>query len=276
MKAMEFRNKGKLVIVCALIIASLMQVNCRTTNQGKVRYVNGKQTAATINLKCSPPPKTYAKSLEFVVKASLDSLKLLSKTQMEVALNQKISTLAQYTSEGLDKALFLYQMCIMVNNTNMSAEQTSELLKIAASSWDENGEIRKQLTGLSKNLQELKSYQHYSTFNILGQPFNAGFGISIESDLIKRMTRVLNKSDKKVELKVEKSTFYALDSITKAYPNFPFGFYFLALLDKSYALPSWRKNAERAIEILNVTTSIEGHHNHHDMALKNLIELFKE
>jgi hypothetical protein len=56
-------------------------------------------------------------------------------------------------------------------------------------------------------------------------------------------------------------------------PRFPFGHYALALCLLQKGDPTWRHQAEAAVEILRITTTIAGHHVNHDQTLQFLLQL---
>jgi hypothetical protein len=61
--------------------------------------------------------------------------------------------------------------------------------------------------------------------------------------------------------------------VIEKFPKFPFSYYGLALCLRLKGDESWKYYAEKAIEIFRKTTSISGHDNQHDQALKYLRDL---
>ena len=102
---------------------------------------------------------------------------------------------------------------------------------------------------------------------------SAGDGITIKTDLSVRMEKVLIKKGNQAFVKVDKANIPILEEIIKKYPNFPFGYYAMAVLRQSLGYKDWRNFSNKGIEILTITTSISGHAVTHDKVLAYLKSL---
>lgn len=103
---------------------------------GKVKYGKGGTIeSGTSVTRCTPPAKRYAKNLDAIVKASVDSVGNLPTGQIELGLKQTVTRLSDYTSEGLDIDLLLFRLCEMANNRGLSAEQVERLNSQTIEAW---------------------------------------------------------------------------------------------------------------------------------------------
>jgi hypothetical protein len=106
---------------------------------GKVKYgKDGVIESGTSKTKCTPPTKRYTKSIDAVVKGSIDSLLKFPKGNLEVGVKNTVTRLSDYSSEGLDIDLILFRVCEMANNRGLSASQTETLMRRAIDAWGQN------------------------------------------------------------------------------------------------------------------------------------------
>ncbi len=123
---------------------------------------------------------------------------------------------------------------------------------------------------LEREMLDIKEYSFYADYNITGTNLNAGTGLSISSDLYNRMSKILSIKDDNAFIIQDQENIKLIDEIIELYPYFPFGYFAKFQILKNFDDPDWRKYAERAIQIFEVTTTISGHNASHDQALKIL------
>jgi hypothetical protein len=71
-------------------------------------------------------------------------------------------------------------------------------------------------------------------------------------------------------LSCDAPTLEKLHRVAESNPRFPFTYYGIALCQRKSNEPTWRTHAEKAVEILKMTTSLEDHHAIHDKILAEL------
>ena len=103
---------------------------------GKTKYgADGAIISGSATTKCSHPTKRYAKGLEIKVKNGIDSLAMIPAANIDLALSQTVTRVADYSSDGLDIDLILFRLCEISINKGFSANQTDSLFKTAIDSW---------------------------------------------------------------------------------------------------------------------------------------------
>lgn len=80
----------------------------------------------------------------------------------------------------------------------------------------------------------------------------------------------------KTSIQIEPEAEQRYREIIQKYPKFPFGHYFLAVCLRKGGNDEWRVHAHRALEILKITTRIDGHHSHHDEFLEKVSVWFEK
>lgn len=111
-------------------------LSCSSSKMGKIQYgENGVVKSGTGVSRCTHPQKTYTKSLEVVVKGTIDSIANIGNANLNVGLQQAVTRLNDYSPEGLDIDLILFRICEMANNRGLNATQIDELTKIALDAW---------------------------------------------------------------------------------------------------------------------------------------------
>lgn len=110
--------------------------SCNSSKMGKIQYgENGVIKSGTGVSRCTHPQKTYTKSLEVVVKGTIDSIAKIGNANLNVGLRQAVTRLNDYSPEGLDIDLILFRVCEMANNRGLNATQIDELTKIVLDAW---------------------------------------------------------------------------------------------------------------------------------------------
>ena len=107
--------------------------------------------------------------------------------------------------------------------------------------------------------------------DVWGKEMHVGNGLSGgDTELSKMMKKVLEVRDNRIHVRLDESALQAVNKVIEKYPKFPFGHSSKANMLLLRDMKEWRNSAQKAIEILEITTSIEGHKSHHDEVLKQL------
>lgn len=75
--------------------------------------------------------------------------------------------------------------------------------------------------------------------------------------------------------KYDDSSISILSTIIEKYPKFPFGYYGMSQALLRRKDPAWKEFAKKALSILIITTSIDGHKPEHDQTFEALTEWLK-
>lgn len=123
--------------------------------------------------------------------------------------------------------------------------------------------------------RDFKDYSEYSSvaeLDFVGNPpgIAPGSDLVCNSWLCNQLKGTYTKKNGQIYMSRDK---YACDkyiAITKKQPKFPFSYYFVALCLKEKNDDDWNIYAAKAITILEITTTIDGHRVHHDKILDKL------
>lgn len=145
---------------------------------------------------------------------------------------------------------------------------------------DEISQKDQEIRDLNSEISGVKDFSHIATLNLFGLDQMYGFGLTgWKTELYNLMFSVVIKKENGYQFKYDDSSISILSTIIEKYPKFPFGYYGM-----SYALlrrkdPAWKEFAKKALSILIITTSIDGHKPEHDQtfeALNQWLKLEKE
>jgi hypothetical protein len=75
------------------------------------------------------------------------------------------------------------------------------------------------------------------------------------------------------DIKLDEPSMKRFEEAARRFPDFPFPYYILALYKHDHQQSDWKEYAQKALEILDQTTLIQGHHSDHDEAKNTLQEL---
>jgi hypothetical protein len=134
-----------------------------------------------------------------------------------------------------------------------------------------NQEIKK----LTKDVFDIKEYADVAKMNVFGLEMESSGSIIISSGLSKLMENVLERKDKNITIKLTDSSLFFANKVIQNFPRFPFGYWAKAVILSSKSDINGMTFAIKAKEILEITTSINGHHKNHDEVLEKLREAIK-
>lgn len=128
--------------------------------------------------------------------------------------------------------------------------------------------LREKASKLEGDLEGLRRYSGIAQLNIFGLTGKFGEGLSESSPLSRALDGAYEEIEDGVERTYRPNCSAAgvarLKEATSKFPDFPFAHWALAMCRGQEGDPLWRTHAEQALEILEHTTRIAGHHAHHD------------
>lgn len=129
----------------------------------------------------------------------------------------------------------------------------------------------KEIIKLNKEVIGIKGYSNIAKLDIWGLEVHLGYGlIGGETELSILMKKILEQKSNRLGPKLDDSTSILIDKVIEKYPKFPFGYYCKVLFQIQRNKNPWKEFATIAIEILEITTTIEGHKSDHDQVLDQL------
>ena len=137
--------------------------------------------------------------------------------------------------------------------------------------------LRGKTSELERELKGWKRYADVAEFNACGVRTVARLGLTrttaISRTLAERHTCKKDGRQPRVLISCDRKGIAAFRDVAEIKPDFPFTYWALAMCAWRAGDEEWRTYAEQAVNILEHTTQIEGHHEHHDEALQQLREL---
>lgn len=155
------------------------------------------------------------------------------------------------------------------SNQNLIGQNKDMLEKVGRYQADLE-ERNKTIELLQEEIRNVKVYSNYAKMDVYGRDMIPGYGMKVSSDLIDRMTKILVEQNGSIYVKNDKTLLPEIDNVIRLYPNFPFGHWARYNLLKTLGDNRWKESATKAIDIFEITTTIEGHNRAHDNALKVL------
>jgi hypothetical protein len=141
-----------------------------------------------------------------------------------------------------------------------------------------NGEKDKEIQQLGKEISNIKEYTNMAPLNVWGLTIDPGGSIIETSSISAVMQNVwdFDVKTKSYTLRRTDSALYFSDIATQRFTNFPFGFYSKAfiILSKNPNDSEGLAALKKAKRILEITTTIYGHHPAHDQVLAEINKRF--
>jgi len=132
---------------------------------------------------------------------------------------------------------------------------------------EKDEEIKK----LNDDISGVKNYSHVAMLDLYGVEQEYGYPLTgWKTELYNLMESVLEKKKEGTSFKSNDTSLTILNKVIVKYPNFPFGYFGIALILLQQGKSGWQQYANKAVEILKITTSIEGHKGIHDQVLQQL------
>ena len=123
-----------------------------------------------------------------------------------------------------------------------------------------------------RDLTAVKDYGAVAKLNYLGTTGTVAPPLEETSPLSISIRSLVSDDGKNATVKCDQSAVNQYKNLIEQYPQYPFGYFYLAACLENQGDSMWRITAKQAIEILGLTTSIAGHNPTQDLALKVLKE----
>ena len=125
-------------------------------------------------------------------------------------------------------------------------------------------DLRELSADLEDQLAGLRLYSDVAELNAFGDPGLAGLGLSYSSPLTRTLEGAWAERDGRYFPRCDQAGLAKFSTAVESHPTFPFTHYALSECAFEAGDDNWRPHAERAVEILEHTTQLAGHHSHHD------------
>jgi len=176
-----------------------------------------------------------------------------------------------------NKELLFQNTSLIKSNSEVSGNnkgllnQNTEMLNKIAKYQNDIEERNRKIQELESQVDNVKKYNFFADMDITGRNMSTPDGnIVITTGITILMDKILDKTDNNYVVKSDASTLTLINEVIKKFPDFPFGYYTKAIYLRTKKKEDWKISANKAIEILEVTTKINGHHLNQDQALKEL------
>ena len=140
--------------------------------------------------------------------------------------------------------------------------------------------LRGRTSELERELKGWKRYASVAELNACGVRTVARLGLTRTTALSRTLgqahTCKRDGEQPRVVVGCDRKGIAAFRNAAEIEPDFPFSYWGLAMCTERAGDEEWRTYAEKAVTILEHTTEITGHHEHHDEALQQLRELLSE
>ena len=136
--------------------------------------------------------------------------------------------------------------------------------------------LRQRAVQLESELGGLKRYSSVSKLNARGLTGIAGAGLTESSALSGALEGAYIEREGRLYPRCNAEGAAQFAKVAREHPSFPFAHYALAVCQHHAGNPEWRRHANRAVEILDHTTDLDGHHPHQDQIHQELQQLLRE
>jgi hypothetical protein len=131
-----------------------------------------------------------------------------------------------------------------------------------------------------KELSVLQQYTEVSQLNILGKSGKVRAPLTEETPISRMLAGAFTMHDVDGAEQVDgvlcdAASMQKFRAVVQSYPKFPLSYYALYVCLNNQGDASWREYANRAEEILKLTTTIDGHHPSQDVYLRDLNQKLK-
>jgi len=131
-------------------------------------------------------------------------------------------------------------------------------------------QLENKIKGIGYSVDAIKEYTEISKMDFSGSPYNLAPPLQYSSALTKMLEGCYDKKENAYYPLCGDDVEETYKKVIENFPKFPFSYYGLASCLKNKGDASWKSYAEKAVDIFKKTTSIDGHNDQHDQALKIL------
>lgn len=165
-------------------------------------------------------------------------------------------------------------------NIQTESEQKSEVLKNLSDNVKilENDNLNKdqQIIELNNQIIGVRDYSNIALLDLNGieKTYSSMF-VGWKTELYNLMSSVIG-STPPFFIKTNDTALTTLKEVIQKYPKFPFGYYGMCVNLIKKQDSNWKSYAIKALKILEITTTIDGHKPIHDQVLQLLKELIDD
>ena len=189
--------------------------------------------------------------------ARLETSELRSAfTKREESLSSQMDTLVK-GNEALQKVLDPFKEVATRRFPQM--ETDAALAKLAD-----------ELDLQRKALNAIRRYTQISKLNIIGTTGTVAFPLRETTGISRMLEGTFTVANDSASYSCYPATIAKFQEVIAKFPDFPFSYYALATCLNQRGDNSWKGYAMKAVEILENTTTIDGHHPSHDQVLREL------
>ena len=125
---------------------------------------------------------------------------------------------------------------------------------------------------LESDLVAVREYSSVARRDALGNPPGGGIGsdIKFNDELTKLLEDMYAIKDDQIRMLRGQEAEHRYRNVIQKFPKFPFGHYFLAICLRERGDDEWRDHARKAVDVLKITTRIDGHNSNHDEVLEKI------
>jgi hypothetical protein len=143
----------------------------------------------------------------------------------------------------------------------------NSLTEVVGKMQTENALKDVEIKRLNSEVRGIKDYSDIAQLDALGLKQRWGSGITgWQTELYRLMNQVIIEKKGTVQFQPTDSALLILDTVIKKYPKFPFSYWAKSMILMKRKDSTWSESARKAYDILEVTTSIEGHKPVHEYA----------
>ncbi|MCK5579668.1 MAG: hypothetical protein KAJ18_00180 [Candidatus Omnitrophica bacterium] len=144
------------------------------------------------------------------------------------------------------------------------------LEKYTGSEQEALRKLADHLTHLENSISDVKNYSHVARLHMNGSIYDVGSQLISTSSLSRVLIGTIERLDGAQDYRCDEESIAKYHEAVEVNSRFPFSYYALA---KCYSLKNDKRfyeYLEKAIEILEITTTIDGHTSYHDGVLESL------
>jgi hypothetical protein len=119
-------------------------------------------------------------------------------------------------------------------------------------------------------LETIRDYGEVAKLNFVGTTGIAGFGLTETTSISRALIPAVEIEGNKSRYRCDENSLKIFNEVVTRFPRFPFSHYALAFCLQQHGDERWREHAEAAMKILKLTTTVDGHHPNHDLALREI------
>jgi hypothetical protein len=175
------------------------------------------------------------------------------------------------TISALDRELEAKRAEIQRLETQLVPFRTFALEHYPGSEAEALAKLAQKITDMESTIVALRDYSDIAKLGPEGSSMLGDGGIRVSTQLSVMMEGAYVLNGKKFHFILTPEAEAKSMAVIEKFPNFPFAYYHVMLCLRERNDAKWRIYAQKAKEILKITTTIGGHVKSHDEALNNIL-----